>query len=348
MLTLERARAPKVTWVSLVGLVLVPLLVAAGFLWATWNSDTRLDRVQAAIVNNDKGTTLNKQFVPLGRQLAGGLVNGEADASNFDWVLTDDDDARNGLESGTYAAVVTIPEDFSKQATSFSKTEVADIAPATIEVQTSQVSGITDGVVAQVITTAARDTLNTELTEQYLDNIYLGFNSTKKQFESVAKGARKLADGSGDLSDGLDQTSTGAKKLADGLEQLDDGTQQLSAGMTKLADGTKELPSQTKQLADGAQKSADGADDLADGVKKFTDGHARPAALFVAEAGKQPVAVTLTKEGAETVDAASILGVMTLGVSAGDEVVLSTDADGHEASASIDALVAFLEQTEVA
>ena len=272
MLTLERARAPKVTWVSLVGLVLVPLLVAAGFLWATWNSDTRLDRVQAAIVNNDKGTTLNKQFVPLGRQLAGGLVNGEADASNFDWVLTDDDDARNGLESGTYAAVVTIPEDFSKQATSFSKTEVADIAPATIEVQTSQVSGITDGVVAQVITTAARDTLNTELTEQYLDNIYLGFNSTKKQFESVAKGARKLADGSGDLSDGLDQTSTGAKKLADGLEQLDDGTQQLSAGMTKLADGTKELPSQTKQLADGAQKSADGADDLADGVKQYVGG----------------------------------------------------------------------------
>ena len=272
MMTLERARAPKVTWVSLVGLILVPLLVAAGFLWATWNSDTRLDRVQAAIVNNDEGTTLNDQFVPLGRQLAGGLVNGEDDTSNFDWVLTDTDDARDGIESGTYAAVVTIPEDFSKQATSFSKTEVADIAPATIEVQTSQVSGITDGVVAQVITTAARDTLNTELTEQYLDNIYLGFNSTKKQFQTVAKGARKLADGSGDLSDGLDQTSTGGKKLADGLEQLDDGTQQLAAGMTKLADGTKELPRQTKQLADGAQKSADGADDLADGVKQYTGG----------------------------------------------------------------------------
>ncbi|HVK35358.1 MAG TPA: YhgE/Pip family protein, partial [Microlunatus sp.] len=249
MMTLERARAPKVTWVSLVGLILVPLLVAAGFLWATWNSDTRLDRVQAAIVNNDEGTTLNDQFVPLGRQLAGGLVNGEDGTGNFDWVLTDTDDARVGIESGIYAAVVTIPEDFSKGATSFSKSEVADIAPATIEVQTSQVSGITDGVVAQVITTAARDTLNTELTEQYLDNIYLGFNSTKEQFQSVAKGARKLADGSGDLSDGLDQTSTGGKKLADGLEQLDDGTQQLSAGMTKLADGTKELPAQTRQLA---------------------------------------------------------------------------------------------------
>lgn len=286
MWKLERARDPKVTWVSLIGLILVPLLVAGGFLWATWNSDDRLDRVQAAIVNNDEGVTLEKQFVPLGRQLAGGLVNGEDGSANLDWVLTDDDDAQQGLENGTYAAVVTIPKDFSKRATSFSKDDVADIEPAEIQVQTSEVGGLTDGVVAQVITTVARDTLNTELTKQYLDNIYLGFNATKKQFESVAKGARKLANGAGDLSDGLDQTSTGGKKLADGLEQLDDGTQkladgtgkldtgasQLSSGLTQLADGTKDLPSGAKKLADGAQKSADGADDLAKGVKQYTDG----------------------------------------------------------------------------
>ena len=110
MWKLERARDPKVTWVSLLGLILVPLLVAGGFLWATWNSDTRLDRVQAAIVNNDEGTTLNDQFVPLGRQLAGGLVNGEDGVANFDWVLTDDEDAQQGIQNGTYAAVVTIPD----------------------------------------------------------------------------------------------------------------------------------------------------------------------------------------------------------------------------------------------
>ena len=272
MMSLERARAAKVTWVSLVGLVLVPLLVAAGFLWATWDSETRLGRVQAAIVNDDVGTTIDEQFVPLGRQLAGALVNGDEVADTFDWVLTDTDDARAGLESGTYAAAVTIPESFSRQATSFSADDVAAIAPATIEVQTSQVGGITDGVVAQVITTAARDTLNTELTEQYLDNVYLGFSSTKEQFESVASGARKIADGSGDLSDGLDQTSTGTTELADGLKQLDDGAQQLATGMTELADGTQRLPKQTRQLADGAAKSADGADDLADGVKQYVDG----------------------------------------------------------------------------
>jgi phosphocarrier protein HPr len=75
--------------------------------------------------------------------------------------------------------------------------------------------------------------------------------------------------------------------------------------------------------------------------------HARPAALFVAEAGKQPVAVTLRKDGAETVDAASILGVMTLGAAAGDQVVLATETDGAEAEAALDALAAFLERETI-
>lgn len=272
MLTLERARAAKVTWVSLVGLILVPLLVAAGFLWATWDSTSRLDRVQAAIVNNDEGTTIDGQTVPLGRQLAGGLVNGADDLSNFDWVLTDTEDGSAGLAAGTYAAVVTIPEDFSRRASSFSKTDVADIAPATIEVQTSQVKGIADGVIAQAITGAAREAMNTELTKNYLDNVYLGFNTTKKQFDTIAGASRKLANGAGDLADGLDQTSTGTKSLADGLDQLDDGTQQLATGMQKLAKGGEQLPTGAKQLADGMQKSADGADQLADGVKQYTGG----------------------------------------------------------------------------
>ena len=207
MFRLERAQAGgRIGALSLIGLVLIPLLVAGGFLWATWNSSDRLDRVQAAIVNNDEGVTLNKQFVPLGRQLAGGLVKGEEGVENFDWILTDDADAKAGMESGEYAAVVTIPKDFSKQATSFSKDETSQIEPATIDVQVSQIRGIADGVVAQFITAAATSALNTELTKQYLDNVYIGFNDTGKQFTTVADAAGKLADGATKLSDGLART----------------------------------------------------------------------------------------------------------------------------------------------
>ncbi|PZR53451.1 HPr family phosphocarrier protein [Xylanimonas oleitrophica] len=72
--------------------------------------------------------------------------------------------------------------------------------------------------------------------------------------------------------------------------------------------------------------------------------HARPAALFVQEASRQPVPVRIGRPGGEQVEAASILGVMTLAAAAGDEVVLSTAVDGPEAEAAIEALAAFLAQ----
>ena len=64
--------------------------------------------------------------------------------------------------------------------------------------------------------------------------------------------------------------------------------------------------------------------------------HARPAALLAKAAADQPVTVTIRKDGGEAVDAASVLGLLTLGAMHGDEVVLSADGDG--ADAALDAI----------
>ncbi|WP_315098940.1 HPr family phosphocarrier protein [uncultured Cellulomonas sp.] len=73
--------------------------------------------------------------------------------------------------------------------------------------------------------------------------------------------------------------------------------------------------------------------------------HARPAAQFVAAAGRLPAKVTIAKPGGTPVATASILAIMTLGVGTGDEVVLETADDDADATASIDALEEFLRQT---
>lgn len=70
--------------------------------------------------------------------------------------------------------------------------------------------------------------------------------------------------------------------------------------------------------------------------------HARPAALFTQAAAKAPVPVTIARPGGDPVDARSILLVLTLGVAHHDEVVLSADGDG--ADATLDALAALLER----
>jgi len=78
-------------------------------------------------------------------------------------------------------------------------------------------------------------------------------------------------------------------------------------------------------------------------VVAFPEGlHARPAALFVKEVGRQPVPVTIARPGGSPVAAASILKVLTLGVHGGDEVLLETVDDDAESVASLDALEAFL------
>jgi len=58
--------------------------------------------------------------------------------------------------------------------------------------------------------------------------------------------------------------------------------------------------------------------------------HARPAAMFVQAAAKQPVKVTIAKAGGDPVDARSILSVLALDARGGDEVVLAADGDGAD------------------
>lgn len=69
--------------------------------------------------------------------------------------------------------------------------------------------------------------------------------------------------------------------------------------------------------------------------------HARPAGLFVKEAASFPCSVTIGKDGKD-VDAKRILGVMSLGVKQGQEVVIKCDGDQEEEAAA--ALEKFLQE----
>lgn len=68
--------------------------------------------------------------------------------------------------------------------------------------------------------------------------------------------------------------------------------------------------------------------------------HARPAALFSQAAAKTGVAITLVA-GDRSSNAASILGILSLGVGHGDEVTLTSEAP--DAAAAIDELALMLE-----
>ncbi len=58
--------------------------------------------------------------------------------------------------------------------------------------------------------------------------------------------------------------------------------------------------------------------------------HARPASLFAQAAAKVGVPVTLTSAAGKSVNAASILGVLSLGIGHGEVVTLSAEGEGSD------------------
>ena len=68
--------------------------------------------------------------------------------------------------------------------------------------------------------------------------------------------------------------------------------------------------------------------------------HARPAKLFAQAAKDAGIPITVSKGSGNPVNAASILGVIALGVEQGDYVTLT--ADGDDAEAALDTLAELL------
>ncbi|GAA1682615.1 YhgE/Pip family protein [Microbacterium lacus] len=255
-LHIERARSRRpVTWLTLIGVLLLPVLIGGILVAALYNPAERLDNMNAAIVNQDEPVTIDDQLVPLGRQLTAGLVEGSDEiASNLNWTLSNPDDAAAGLADGTYQAVVTIPENFSAAATSTAPGGTPE--RATIEVTTPPDSKVVDDAITAQVTSAAASILGRQLSEVYLENVFLGFTTLGDQLGTAADGARQLADGASSAADGAAQLPGGITQLGDGASQLASGAGTLAGGLDQIASGIGGAQSGATQLAAGLDTAA--------------------------------------------------------------------------------------------
>lgn len=250
---LERARTRRpITWLTILGVILLPALIGGILVVALYNPTTRLDAMNAAIVNDDEPVTINGQTVPLGRQLTAGLVEGSDDTdSNLTWTISNAEDAAAGLADGTYAAVVTIPENFSAAATSTQPGETPE--KATIEVTTPPDSRIVDDAITAQITSTAASLTGEQISTAYLENVFLGFTTLGEQLGEAADGADQIADG-------IQQSADGSAELASGIDQLASGAGALGSGLGTIASSTSQAAGGAAQLAAAQNQIADGLD----------------------------------------------------------------------------------------
>ncbi|MFD9794996.1 YhgE/Pip family protein [Streptomyces sp. NPDC059070] len=260
-LELRRFGRGKLPRAALVALLLLPLLYGALYLWSFWDPYGRLDKVPVALVNEDRGATAGGQRIAAGDGIAEKL----RESKTFDWHEVSDEQARKGVEDGTYYLSLTMPADFSKRIASSSGDSPETGA---LQVRTNDANNYIVGSISRTVFSEVRSAASAKASRTFLDKIFISFSDLHDQTEKAAKGAA-------DLKGGLGKAKKGSKDLADGLSDAKDGSGKLAGGIKKLNSGSADLAVGARQVAGGTQELADKVNTAADKARPFLKENAR-------------------------------------------------------------------------
>lgn len=241
-------------WLTVTAAVVVPLALVGLALAAFGTGTAGLDRIPAAVVNEDELLTTTtpdgeEQIVFAGRQLVTELTG--ADDAGFAWRVTSADEAQAALERGDVYAVLTIPSDFSA-----SLLTIGTAAPvqAQLRVETDDAHSYLAGSVVQAVGSGLAQQFGAAITARYLDGLTAGLGELGSALADAADGAAALGDGASQLSGGLAELSDGARASAGGAAFLSSGIADYTRGVSALSSGLGELRAGAAQL-DPAQQA---------------------------------------------------------------------------------------------
>ena len=219
-------------WIQivLVALILIPSIYTVVFLGSMWDPYGNSRDLPVAVVNKDKAVEYNDKKLDVGDQ----LVKKLKDNDSLDFHFVNSKEANKGLKNGDYYMVITIPSNFSKNATTLlDKNPKKMVLNYTTNPGTNYVaSKMDDSAIAKI-----KAEVSASVTKTYAETIF---------------------------------TSIGT--MSDGFAEASDGTQQLSDGMTQLEDGNKTISDNLKVLASSSLTFKDGTNTLTKGLKDYTNG----------------------------------------------------------------------------
>ncbi|MFF4869108.1 YhgE/Pip family protein [Streptomyces sp. NPDC090109] len=254
-LELRRFGRGKLPRAALVAVLLLPLLYGALYLYSFWDPYGRLDKIPVALVNEDRGATADGKRINAGDDITKGLLESET----FAWHRVSDEEARRGVEDGTYYLSLTMPGDFSTRIASSSGDSPETGA---LRVRTNDANNYIVGQISRTVFSEVRTAASTKSSRTFLDKIFISFSDIHDATEKAAKGAA-------DLKQGVDKAKKGSKSLADGLGDAKTGSGDLAAGLKKLDKGAKDLEKGSREVATGTQTLADKVNGTADKVRPY-------------------------------------------------------------------------------
>lgn len=264
----------KILMIVLVFIIAIPAIYTTLFLGSMWDPYGKLDNLPVAVVNLDEPVEYEGETLNVGKNLIDKLKDDGSLCFNF----TDADQAERGLENGTYYMVITVPKNFSENATT-----LMDTVPKKMELDYKTNPGT--NYIAMKMSETALEKIKTsvaqEVTKTYAETIFDKISEAGDGMKDAADGAGEIYDGTEKLSDGNKTISDNLKTLSEGTLTFKDGTSELKVGLSSYLDGVNQLSDGSTTLANGATslltgalKLNEGANSLSDGTKTLTSGTA--------------------------------------------------------------------------
>lgn len=281
----------KILLISMAVISFIPILYSGFFLGSIWDPYGQTKNLPVAFVNEDKGVSLNGKSLNVGESVEKKLK----DNHDLGWEFVSKQQADEGVNSGHFYAVVTIPSDFSQKAASITESEPQQ---AVINFTTTPAKNYIGSLVSNQAAAKVKSSVSEQITQAYAKGILENLDKLGIGLDAAANGASTLHDGLGRLQSGTQAYVGGVKQLAvnqqsltGGLAQLSDGSRKLQAGLGQLSNN---LPteSQLSQLSDGMKQ-------LQSGINQLNASVSNPSPALVAQQNKVETTAQTLKETIE-------------------------------------------------
>lgn len=269
MIKAEWKNIAKSTWLKIVlcAIMIIPMIYACVFLGSMWDPYGQTDQLPVAVVNKDKEVKYNGSTMDIGKQLSDKLSKNDS----MDFNIVSSTKAQKGLKDGKYYMIITIPENFSKNATT-----LLDDDPQTMMLtyttnpQTNYIATkMDDSAMAKV-----KAEISSTVTKTYSKILFKNVKTLSKGFNTAADGSQKLNDGVATASEGnktitenLNTLASSALVFNDGADSLVKGLSAYTEGVSTAKAGTQQLDNNSATLNNGAAQLKSGSSQLLSAVK---------------------------------------------------------------------------------
>lgn len=269
MIKAEWKNIAKSTWLKIVlcAIMIIPMIYACVFLGSMWDPYGKTDQLPVAVVNNDKEVEYNDSTMDIGKQLSDKLAKNDS----MDFNIVSSSKAQKGLKDGKYYMIITIPENFSKNATT-----LLDDDPQTMMLtyttnpQTNYIATkMDDSAMAKV-----KAEISSTVTKTYSKILFKNVKTLSKGFKTAADGSQKLSDGVNTAKDGnatitenLNTLASSALVFNDGADSLVKGLSAYTEGVSTAKAGAQQLDNNSAPLNNGAAQLKAGSSQLLSAVQ---------------------------------------------------------------------------------